>query len=87
MVSLPGMRSAKVIAKAFSAVFQRMVHRACPLPSGRGPGHHVEALQGGLLGGEVSAGLDRPAVSGVHDSIALVVQTMRRISVSYRRKG
>lgn len=31
-VSLPGMRSAKVIAKAFSAGFQRIVHRFWPVP-------------------------------------------------------
>ena len=28
------MRSAKVIAKAFSAGFQRIVHRFCPVPVG-----------------------------------------------------
>ncbi len=28
------MRSAKVIAKAFRAGFQRMVHRFCPVPVG-----------------------------------------------------
>src|SRR5450631_1951876 len=31
----------------------------------QGPGDQVQALHRGLLGGEVSAGLDRPAVSGV----------------------
>ncbi len=35
--SAAGMRSAKVTAKALSAGFHRMVHRACPVPLGSSP--------------------------------------------------
>ncbi|GAA2558375.1 hypothetical protein GCM10010423_70320 [Streptomyces levis] len=60
-------RPSKVMSKAFSAVFQRMVQRACPLPVGsRDMIRHVDALQSGLLVGEVTAGLDRPPDPCVH---------------------
>jgi hypothetical protein len=50
------------MSKAFSAVFQRMVQRAWPLPVGSSDmTARVDALQGGLLVGEVATRLDRPA--------------------------
>jgi hypothetical protein len=39
----------------------------CPAGPGRvkGPGHQIQALQGGLLGRKVPPGLDRPPVTGI----------------------
>ena len=46
-----------------------------------------DALQGGRLGGEVAAGVDRPPIPALIDSIAFVVQMIFRISWSNRGKG
>lgn len=55
---------------------------SCPSAAGgvEGSGDEVEALQRGLFGREVSAGLDRPAVAAFRLSIAVVEQMRRRIS-------
>jgi hypothetical protein len=66
LFSLAGIRSAKVIARAFNAGFQRMVHRFWPVPvESHEQGEQVEAFQGCLLSGEMSAHPDRAAVAGV----------------------
>jgi hypothetical protein len=56
------MRSAKVITKAFSAGFQRIVHRFWPVPVAGG---QVWAIQGGLLVRKVPVGSDCAALAGV----------------------
>jgi hypothetical protein len=45
------------------------------------------ALDGGLLGREVAAGLDRPPARAFSDSIALVKQMTALISRSQSRNG
>jgi hypothetical protein len=63
--------SFEVIAKAFSAGFQRLLQRARPRPVEAADGE-VQAFQGGLLVGEVAARPDRAAEACVQFSIALI---------------
>jgi hypothetical protein len=60
------MRSAKVMAKALSAGFHRVTHRACPRPLGSSDRTtRYSVLSGGLLGGEVALGVHGAPVAGV----------------------
>ncbi len=77
------------MSKAFSAVFQRMVQRAWPLPVGPSDHDgHVDALQGGLLVREVAASLWSPwALNRVRSILALLRETIgrgRRVTVFIR---
>ena len=74
---MAGNRSPKVMAKAFRvrAGFHLAVYLVVPVPVGsRELVTRVEALQRGLLGREVAAGLDCPAVAGVFSDTGIDVR-------------
>lgn len=76
------------MSKAFSAVFQRMVHRAWPLPVGSSDmiamWTHFNAA---FSFGKCPRALTARRIRALTYSIAFVVQTMRRISVYVWMRG
>ena len=75
------------MSKALRAAFHRLVMLAA-LPGGvQAHDRQVEALEGGLLGREVAAGVHGRRSRALIDSIALVVQMTVLISRSKPRNG
>ncbi len=77
-----------MMAKAFNAGFQRIVHRVLPVPVGsRDRVTRYRHFSAACSLGKCPRALTARRMRALTDSIALVVQTMRRISVSKRRNG
>ncbi len=75
------------MSKVFRAVFQRTAQPAWPLPVGSRDVMPCGRTQGGGLAREVAAGFTARRILAFTDSIASVVQTMRRIPVPEANEG
>lgn len=81
-------RPANVMANAFSAGFHLMVQRALPPPVGsRDLATRYRHFSAAFSFGKCPLALTALRYRAVIDSIAFVVQIIRRISTSYSRKG
>lgn len=76
------------MAKTFKAAFHRVIQRLRPLPGGvQAHDGHEDAPERGPLVGKCPRALTARRIRALTDSMALVEQITRRISVSKLRKG